>query len=127
MPKDLPDSSPRGELVGSEEQLIIHQYNGPIPPASELEQLKAVDSTFPERVMRIAELHAAADIRRKDRFSLSHIIGQFVSFLLGCMGFGIGVLFALKGIEAGAITAVISGVAPIVIAALANFHNFKKK
>jgi hypothetical protein len=31
------------------------------------------------------------------------------------MGFGIGAFFALKGIEAGAVTAIISGIAPIII------------
>jgi uncharacterized membrane protein len=109
-----------GQRTDVEEQLIIHQYNGPIPPASELQQLKAVDPAFPERVMRMAEAHAEADVRRKNRFSLSPILGQAASFLLSCMGFGIGVLFAFKGIEAGAITAIISGIAPIIIAALSN-------
>ena len=122
MSRDLPSNASRGGMVNTEEQLIIHQYNGPIPPASELQQLKAIDPVFPERVMRIAELHAAAEIRRKDRFSMSPIIGQIASFLIGCMGFGIAALFAFKGIESGAITAIISGIAPIIIAALANIR-----
>jgi hypothetical protein len=74
--------------------------------------------------MRIAEAHAASEVRRKDRISLSPIIGQAASFLLGCMGFGIGALFALKGIETGAVTAIISGIVPIIISALSNL---KKK
>jgi uncharacterized membrane protein len=122
MTKGFPDSPPRGKRLEVEEQLIIRQYNGPIPPASELQQLKAVDPAFPERVMRMAEAHAQADVRRKDRFSLSPILGQVASFLLSCMGFGIGVLFAFKGIEVGAITAIISGIVPIVIAALSNLN-----
>jgi uncharacterized membrane protein len=111
-------------LAESEEHVIIRQYNGPIPPASELQQLKSVDPAFPERVMRIAEAHAAAEVRRKDRFSLYPIFGQIASFLMGCMGFGIGAFFAFKGIEAGAIAAIIGGIAPIIIAALSNL---KKK
>jgi uncharacterized membrane protein len=110
----------RSDIVSSEEQLIIRQYNGPIPPASELEQLKAVDPSFPERVMCIAEAHAAADIRKKDRFSIAPIIGQIASLLISCFGFGISVLFAFKGIEAGAIAAIIGGISPIIIAALSN-------
>jgi uncharacterized membrane protein len=117
----------RGDIVSSEEQLIIRQYNGPIPPASELEQLKAVDPSFPDRVMRIAEAHAAADIRKKDRFSIAPIIGQIASLLISCFGFGVAVLFGLKGIEAGAITATIGGIAPIVIAALTNLKSKQKE
>jgi uncharacterized membrane protein len=118
----------RGDIVSSEEQFIIRQYNGPIPPASELEQLKAVDPSFPDRVMRIAESHAAADVRKKDRFSLAGlvvpIIGQIASVLISCFGFGISILFAFKGIETGVIAAIIGGISPIIIAALANL---KKK
>jgi uncharacterized membrane protein len=111
-------------MMSSEEQLIIRQYNGPIPPASELEQLKRVDNSFPERVMCIAEAHAAADIRQKDRFSIIPIIGQVASFVISCLGFGISILFAFNGVEAGAIAAIIGGISPIIIAALSNF---KKK
>jgi hypothetical protein len=90
----------------------------------ELERLKSVDPSFPERVMRLAEAHAAADVRQKDRFSMAPIVGQITSSLICCMGFGIGVFFALQGTESGAITAIIGGISPIVIAALSNL---KKK
>jgi hypothetical protein len=33
-PRDLTVKPSRGDVVSSEEQLIIRQYNGPIPPAS---------------------------------------------------------------------------------------------
>lgn len=122
MPRGLTGNPSHGAVVSSEEQLIIRQYNGPIPPAAELEQLRAIDPSFPERVMRIAESHAAADVRRKDRFSMVPIIGQIASFLISCMGFGIGVFCAIKGIEAGAVTAIIGGIAPIIIAALSNIR-----
>jgi uncharacterized membrane protein len=109
-------------LLGAEEHIVIRQYNGPLPPASELQGLKNIDASFPERVMQLAEKHAAAEIRKKDRFSLVNLIvpiaGQIVSFLICCIGFGIGVLFAFKGIEAGSITAIIGGITPIIIAAL---------
>ncbi|GHV13146.1 hypothetical protein FACS189491_07590 [Spirochaetia bacterium] len=93
MPRDLsrtrkPDTD---LLVESEEHIIIRQYSSPIPPASELQSLQTIDPAFPERVMRIVEKHAEADIRRKDRFSISPIIGQIATFLICCMGFGIGV------------------------------------
>jgi uncharacterized membrane protein len=110
--------------VDTVEHVIIRQYNGPIPPASELQGLQSIEPSFPERVMRIAEKHADADIRKKDRFSIAPIIGQIASFLIACMGFGIGVIFAFKGIETGAVTAIIGGIAPIIIAALSNL---KKK
>jgi uncharacterized membrane protein len=115
-----------GDLLETEEHIVVRQYNGPIPPASELQGLKNIDDSFPERVMQLAEKHAAADVRRKDRFSLVNlivpIVGQITSFLISCMGFGIGVLFTFKGIEAGAIAAIIGGIAPIIIAALSNLR-----
>jgi hypothetical protein len=33
------------------------------------------------------------------------------SFLISCIGFGVAIVFGLKGIEAGAITATIGGIA----------------
>ena len=56
-----------------------------------------------------------------------HFIGQIASFTICCIGFGTAILFAMKGIEIGAITAAIGGVAPIIIAALANFQKRKNK
>jgi hypothetical protein len=76
--------------------------------------------------MRIAEAHAAADIRRGDRFSIAPLLGQIASLLISCLGFGVAILFGLKGIETGAITATIGGIVPIVIAALTNLKSMRK-
>jgi hypothetical protein len=36
--------------------------------------------------MRIAEAHAAADVRQKDHFSMTPILGQIASLLISCFG-----------------------------------------
>jgi drug/metabolite transporter (DMT)-like permease len=91
-----------------------------------LRALKLVDASFPERVLKIAEAHAGADVRKKDRDSLSDfitpIIAQIITLLICCMGFGIGALFAFKGVKAVAIASVVVGIAPIIIAALSNLR-----
>jgi hypothetical protein len=90
-----------------------------------------VDPSFPERIMRMTEDNNKADITARNRFSLVGLavplLGQIFSFLISCMGFGVAVLFGLKGIEIGAVTATIGGIAPIVIAALANLRAKKKE
>jgi hypothetical protein len=93
-----------------------------------LKAYKAIDPNFPERMMNMAENHAAADVRGKDRMSFATFvvpfIGQVFSFLLGLGGFVLCALLAMKGLKAESITAAIGGIAPIVVVALANL---KKK
>jgi hypothetical protein len=55
------------------------------------------------------------------------ILGQVFSFVISCIGFGVAIVFGLKGIEIGAVTATIGGIAPIVIAALTNLKSKQKE
>jgi uncharacterized membrane protein len=99
-------------------------YSGPIPHPDFLKKFGDIDPSFPERIMKMAEDNNKADITMRNRFSLSGLIspllGQIFSFLISGIGFGAAILFGLRGIETGAIAATIGGIAPIIIAALAN-------
>ncbi|MDR2587907.1 MAG: hypothetical protein LBC67_00625 [Spirochaetales bacterium] len=100
-------------------------YSGPIPSPEDLQAFGRIDSSFPERIMKMTEANNNADVTTKNRFSLVNlivpVIGQAASFVISCIGFGSAVFLAIRGVEGAAITAAIGGIAPIVIAALANF------
>ena len=103
-------------------------YQGPLPDPEMLERYKNADSSFPERIVRMAENHNAADVGTKKSISLSNliipIIGQVFTFLLGAGSLYVCVHLAGKGYAGGSIAAVIAGFAPIIINALKGFrHN----
>lgn len=82
-----------------------------------------LDPTFPDRILRMAEKSNDADIEdqhsivRSDNFS--RVFGQVLSFLLGCAGLFVAYRLAvLRYASAAIITAALSGVAPILIAAI---------
>jgi uncharacterized membrane protein len=106
-------------------------YSGPIPHPDLVKKFGDIDSSFPERLMRMAEDNNKADITTRNRFSLAGLavplLGQIFSFLISCIGFGVAILFGIKGIEIGAVAAAIGGIAPVVIAALANLKSIRKE
>jgi uncharacterized membrane protein len=115
-------------MASTEERVIIRQYNGPIPPPADLKELQAISPDFPERIMRIAEAHAKADIQTKNRDSIAFlatpIIAQIITFLLGIAGIAGCIYLSKAGHEAGGIAAMVGSFSPMVIAALSNL---KKK
>jgi uncharacterized membrane protein len=123
-------SKPGNEAVPIEPVQTIEKhellYWGPLPHPEILRQFGSVDQSYPERIMKMAEENNKAENTMKNRYSLSTlispIIGQIMSFLISCLGFGTAIFFAVSGVETAAIAATIGGIAPIVIAALSNFH-----
>jgi uncharacterized membrane protein len=97
-------------------------FSGPLPPPEALKAYGEIDPGYPERLMKMAEAHAAADVHKKYKEPFNITLGQVLSFTLGITGFGLSALFALKGLETGAIAAAIGGVAPIIIAAIGNLR-----
>ncbi|MDR3130160.1 MAG: hypothetical protein LBU18_01290 [Treponema sp.] len=97
-------------------------FSGPLPPPEVLKVYGEIDAGYPERLMKMAEAHAAADVHKKYKEPFNVTLGQILSFTLGLTGFGLSALFALKGLETGAIAAAIGGVAPIIIAATGNLR-----
>ncbi|MDR1469397.1 MAG: hypothetical protein LBT00_08905 [Spirochaetaceae bacterium] len=116
------------ESASIEERVLIRQYNGPIPPPSDLKELQVISPDFPERVMRIAEAHAKVDVQTKNRDSIASLVtpitAQIITFLLGIAGIAGCIYLSNAGHEAGGIAAIVGSFSPMVIAALSNL---KKK
>ena len=97
-------------------------FSGPLPPPDTLKGYEKVNPDYPERLMKMAEAHAAADVHQKYREPFNVTLGQVFSFALGLSGFGLSAFLALRGLGAGAIAVAIGGVAPIVVAAIGNLR-----
>jgi uncharacterized membrane protein len=122
-------TTPRPTLIQEVETQEI--YSGPIPHPDTLKKFGDIDPAFPERIMRMTEDNNKAEVTMRNRFSLASLVvpllGQVFSFAISCIGFGVAIVFGLKGIEVGAVTATIGGIAPIVIAALTNLKSRQKE
>jgi len=94
----------------------------PIPDPDVLERYKNADPSFPERIMKMAEEHNAADVVTKNRISLSTlvipIIGQVFTLILGVAGILACVYLAKAGYTGPAIAAIVGSFSPIIIGAL---------
>ena len=121
----LPDPGIQTEIIAREEI-----YHGPLPNPEMLERYKNTDPSFPERIMRMAEAHNAADISTKNRISLSnlivHIIGQAFTFMLGAGGILGCIYLARSGYTGGAIAAIAGSFSPMVINAFKGFRQNRK-
>jgi uncharacterized membrane protein len=120
----LANQSENSDLQVQLRSLLTRQefFLGPLPPPSDLKLYGEISPDYPERLMKMAEAHSAADVHLKYKESASIGHGQIFSFVLGLTGFCISAIFALKGMEGGAIAAAIGGVAPIIVAALGNLQ-----
>ena len=87
-------------------------YQGLISYADLINFLSNKDPSFSERVMKMMEDNNKHRGRQE-------ILGQIFSFILGIAGLGIGAFLALKGLNAAAITAVLGGISPIILAVIA--------
>jgi uncharacterized membrane protein len=105
-------------------------YSGPLPQPETLERYKNADPSFPERIMRMAEAHNVADIKTKNRISLSNLIipvfGQVFTLLLGGGGIIACVYLAKAGFTGGAIAAMVSSFSPMVINAFKGLRDRKR-
>jgi uncharacterized membrane protein len=125
----------RRELVAQSETLIQtvqtrERFQGPLPEPEMLERYKNAGPSFPERIMCMAEAHNAADVKIKDRISLSNlivpIIGQVFTLILGVGGIIACVYLAKSGFTSGAIAAIVSSFSPMVINAFRGLRQTKK-
>lgn len=112
----------------SEDKVLVEQqmkqelYIGALPHPDILKGFKEIDEAFPNRIFTMTEKYVEADIfeqkKRAWRNFIVPILGQVFTFLLGLGGMGCGVLLALKGMEAGAVAAIVAGFSPILIQAI---------
>jgi uncharacterized membrane protein len=111
-------------------QEISETFEGPLPDPVMLEKYKHADPSFPERIMRMAEAHNAADINTKNRISLSNliipIIGQVFTLLLGAGGILACIYLARAGYTGGAIAAIVGSFSPMVINAFKGLRQNRK-
>ena len=121
-------ASPQRELIAAFQGEI---YQGPLPDPEMLEKYKNADPSFPERIVKMAEKHNAADVGIKKSFSFSStvipIMGQVFTFLLGAGSLFTCIYLAEKGYAGSAIAAVVAGFAPIIINALKGFRQNEKR
>jgi uncharacterized membrane protein len=105
-------------------------FQGPLPNPEMLEGYKKTDPSFPERIVRMAEAHNAADVKAKNRFSLSGlivpVIGQVFTLILGAGGIIACVYLAKAGFTGGAITAIAGSFSPMIINAFKGLRQDKK-
>jgi len=87
---------------------------------------KNADPSFPERIVKMAERHNAADVGIKKGFIFSNtiipVIGQVFTFLLGAGSLLACIYLVEKGYTSGAIATVAAGFSPIIINALRSFR-----
>jgi len=112
---------------------IVHNQKfeiteGPLPNPEILVRYGTADPSFPERIVRMAEEHNAADVAMKNRISLSNliipIIGQVFTLILGAGGILACVYLARSGYTGAAIAAIAGSFSPIIIGA---FKNLRQK
>ena len=120
---DNKPQNPQRELITAFQGEI---YQGPLPDPEMLEKYRHADPSFPERIVKMAEDHNAADVEIKRSFSFSStvipIVGQIFTFLLGAGSLFTCIYLAEKGYAGGAIAAIAAGFAPIIINALRGFR-----
>lgn len=103
------------------------QYRGPLPHPSILADYAKVDSSFPERIMKMAEDNNRAAIDHEELY-LTEMLkikkrGLTLSFSLGLLSLIAGVVFAFFDLSAVSITAILGGIAPILVASISSVKN----
>ena len=103
------------------------QYSGPLPHPSILADYAKVDSSFPERIMKMAEDNNRAAIEH-EKLYISELLkikkrGLTLSFTLGLLSLIAGVVFAFFNLSAVSITAILGGLAPILVASISSVKN----
>jgi len=114
----------QAQLVQGDKEIVLTaetHFQGPLPDPEMLKQYKNADPSFPERIMKMAEAHNAADVVIKRRISFSNlvvpIIGQVFTLILGAGGILACIYLAKAGYTGAAIAAIAGSFSPIVIGA----------
>ncbi|MBR5966525.1 MAG: hypothetical protein IK015_10470 [Treponema sp.] len=104
---------------------IIQQssiYQGPVPDPVILQKFKEIDSSYPDRIFKMAEGHAKAADKERNRASFAMvaipIIGQILTFLLGISSLALSAFLIIKGFPIASIIPLIAGFSPILIEAI---------
>lgn len=102
-------------------------FSGPLPPPEILEGYRNIDTSFPERIMMMAEAHNAADVEIKKDITKAQVKsiarGQHYSFIIAISSMVVGTILAILGLTGTAIAAIIASIGSIVIAAIGSFKH----
>ena len=107
----------------SQQEIAI--YQGQFPHPDILKGFAEVLPDMPERILKMAEEHNKADIRTKNRNSLSLILGQVLTFLITISGLAFGVILAKMGMAGASIASIIGGIVPVLISGIEAFKTKK--
>ena len=109
-----PRNIPSQRIIATQEYREL--VSGPLPDPDILERYKNADPSFPERIMKMAEAHNAADVVVKNRILLSNlavpIIGQVFTLILGVGGIVACVYLASAGYTGPAIATIAGSFSP---------------
>jgi len=120
------------QLQNVQSNQVIHEQKyeliqGPLPDPEMLDRYKNAGPDFPERIMKMAEAHNAADIKTKNRISLSNlivpIIGQVFTLILGAGGILACIYLARLSYTGVAIAVIAGGFSPMIISAFRGLKN----
>lgn len=110
-----------GNIIGSQQYL---EYNGPLPHPSILKGFGEIDSSFPNRIITMAENHAKTEDEVQKKIvqtnARSILLGQIFSFIFGLAGIGACIFLALKGNIASSVASVVAVIVQSVVAAISN-------
>ena len=97
-------------------------FSGSIPHPDIIKGYAEIDSTFPGRIIQIAENHAKTEDAAQELLVKGNIksilLGQILSFLFGIVGIGATVFLGIKGNTAGAVASSVAVIVQVVVSAI---------
>ena len=105
---------------------LEESFSGPLPHPEILQGFGQINSSFPDRIVTMAENHAKTDDEAKmlaiRANAISMILGQVFSFVFGAGAIGACIYLSLKGNTSAAIVSGIAGITQAVIAGIISFR-----
>ena len=99
-------------------------FSGSIPHPDILKGYSDIDSSFPERILKIAESHDKTEDDAQQSLVrgnvVSAILGQILSFIFGVVGIGAAVFLGIHGNTMGAVAASVAVIVQAVVSAIVN-------
>lgn len=122
--QNLTDTKKTASIIQTAE---VQYSSGPLPHPSILADYAKVNPSFPERIMKMAEDNNRANIEHEELY-LTEMLkikkrGLTLSFTLGLLSLTAGVIFAFFNLSSVSITAILGGLAPILVASISSVKN----
>lgn len=125
------NSSKTNSAIMQEQKVLLSAHSGPLPPPDTLKGYAEIDPSFPERIMKMAEENNKANIRHEEliirQVGSIKKLGTILSFIIGMAGLCGGIIFGILGFSGVAISSIIAGIAPVLIASINAVSSASKK